>query len=312
MSSTGTADAATSALTSHLTTSADGTPIEYVSTGSGPGIVIVHGTMQSAVSQSELAGLLADAFTVHLVNRRGRGRSGPYPALRDFDPALEVDDIDAVVRATGSTAVLGISSGGILVADLGISSGGILVADLGLRRPDLAVALFEPALVADGSLDLDGFLARFEPEVARGDVPAYMVTALLGTQMGPGLLRFLPRRMLESSTSRMLAKAARPLPVGGATVGELAANVPYDMRIVAARADGIDEYRALPGRVLLITAAKSPGDLRHAVARLGELLPDAPVAVVERVGHSATQNRKEGGRPGVVASVIRGWLGGNT
>ena len=300
MSSTGTADAATSALTSHLTTSADGTPIEYVSTGSGPGIVIVHGTMQSAASQRELAHLLADAFTVHLVNRRGRGRSGAYPALRDFDPAREVDDVDAIVRATGATAVLG------------FSSGGILVAVLGLRRPDLAVALFEPALVADGSLDLAGFLARFEHEVARGDVPAYMVTALLGTQMGPGVLRFFPRRMLESSTSRMLGKAAGPLPVGGATVGELAATVPYDMRIVAARADDIDEYRALAGRVLLITAAKSPGYLRHAVSRLGELLPDAPVAVVERVGHSATQNRKEGGRPGVVASVIRGWLGANT
>ncbi|HKT57769.1 MAG TPA: alpha/beta fold hydrolase [Microbacterium sp.] len=297
MSTTRTTDDVTSVLTPRLTTSADGTPIEYFSIGTGPGIVIVHGTMQSAASQSELAGLLADGFAVHLVNRRGRGRSGAYPALAEYDPAIEVDDIDAVVRATGS------------VAALGISSGGILVADLGLRRPELTLALFEPALVADGSLDLDGFLARFEPEVERGDVPAYMVTALLGTQMGPGFLRLFPRRMLESSTRSMLAKAAGPLPAGGATMAELAANVPYDMRIVASRADRIDEYAALAGRVLLITAAKSPAYLRHAVARLAELLPDAPVAVVERAGHSATQNRTDGGRPADVAEAIRRGLG---
>jgi alpha-beta hydrolase superfamily lysophospholipase len=296
MSFTGTTDVAASVLTSHVTTSTDGTPIEYFSTGTGPGIVIVHGTMQSAASQSELAGLLSGTFTVHVMNRRGRGRSGAYPALSAYDPAIEVDDVEAVVRATGA------------VAALGISSGGVIVADLGLRNPNLAVALFEPALVADGSLDLDGFLAQFEPEVARGDVPAYMVTALLATQMGPRFLRWFPRGMLESSTRKMLAKDAGPLPVGGATMAELAADVPFDMAIVAGHADRIDEYGALSGRVLLLTAAKSPEYLRHAVARLAALLPDAEVATIERVGHSATQNRKEGGRPADVAAALRDWL----
>jgi hypothetical protein len=296
MSFTGTTDVAASVLTSHLTTSTDGTPIEYFSTGTGPGIVIVHGTMQSAASQSELAGLLSGSFTAHLVNRRGRGRSGAYPAPGAYDPVIEVDDIEAVVRATGA------------VAALGISSGSVIVADLGLRNPHVAVALFEPALVADGSLDLDGFLAQFEPEVARGDVPAYMVTALLATQMGPGFLRYFPRRMLESSTRKMLAKDAGPLPVGGATMAELAADVPFDMAIVARHADRIDEYGALSGRVLLLTATKSPEYLRHAVARLAGLLPGAEVATIERAGHSATQNRKEGGRPGDVASALRDWL----
>ncbi|CAM5383143.1 alpha/beta fold hydrolase [Leifsonia shinshuensis] len=283
----------TDQLTSHLVSSEDGTPIEYFSTGTGPGLVIIHGTMQSAASQSELAAALAGAFTVHLVNRRGRGRSGAYPALDRYDLAVDVADVAAVVAATGSTAVLG------------ISSGGIIAAEVALARPGLAVVLFEPALVADGSLDLDAFLRRFEPEAARGDVPAYMVTALLGTQMGPGFLRFFPRRMLESSTRKMLAKDAAALPVGGATMGELAAAVPYDMRIVAQRADRIADYAAIRGPVLLLTAEKSPAYLRHAVTRLGELLPGARVATIPGTGHSATQNRKDGGKPEVVEGVVQ-------
>lgn len=293
-----TADTArpTGGLTAHLVSSEDGTPIEYFSTGAGPGLVVVHGTMQSAASQSELAEALAEAFTVHLMNRRGRGRSGAYPALDAYDAASELADIEAVVAATGATTVLG------------ISSGGILAAEVGLRHPELAVVLFEPALVADDSLDLDAFLRRFDPEVARGDVAAYMVTALLGTQMGPGFLRFFPRRMLESTTRKMLAKEAGALPVGGASMTELAAAVPYDMRIVAANADDIERYRALRGRVVLIGAAKSPRYLRHAVERLHQLLPGAATATVDGVGHSATQNTADGGKPLAVAAALRAHL----
>jgi hypothetical protein len=287
--------APTGTLTAHLASSEDGTPIEYFSTGSGPGLVVVHGTMQSAASQRELAEALSGTFTVHLMNRRGRGRSGDYPALADYDPSMEVADIRAVVAATGATTVLG------------ISSGAILAAEVGLRDPGLAIVLFEPALVADGSLDLDAFLRRFDPEVARGDVPAYMVTALLGTQMGPGFLRFFPRRMLESTTRKMIAKEVA-LPVGGAAMSELARAVPYDMRIVAERADRIDDYRALRGTVVLLGAAKSPGYLRHAVERLHRLLPDAATATIDGAGHSATQNAADGGKPQQVAAALRAAL----
>jgi pimeloyl-ACP methyl ester carboxylesterase len=277
----------------HLTHSVDGVPIEYFSTGSGPGLVVVHGTMQSAASQRELASLLADSFTVHLVNRRGRGRSGAYPALDAFDVDLEVNDVEAVVQATGATGVLG------------ISSGGIVAAEVGLRRPGLAVTLFEPAFVADGSLDLDAFLRRFEPEVERGDVPASMVTAMLGLQMGPGFLRWFPRRMLESTTRKMLAKdAGSPVAMGGATMGELGALIPYDVRIVAQRADRITDYAALTGPVHLVTAERSPGFLRHAVARLQQMLPDARTTTIRHADHSATQNARDGGRPQAVADAV--------
>ena len=57
--------------------SADGTLIGYRQLGQGPGLVLVHGAMESAQSHMQLAEALADTFTVYLPDRRGRGMSGP-------------------------------------------------------------------------------------------------------------------------------------------------------------------------------------------------------------------------------------------
>lgn len=61
-------------------TSKDGTTIGYRQLGQGPGVVMLHGAMESAQSHMQLATALADAFTVYLPDRRGRGLSGPFGA----------------------------------------------------------------------------------------------------------------------------------------------------------------------------------------------------------------------------------------
>ncbi len=76
-------------------TSADGTTIGYRSFGAGPPLLVLHGAMQSALSQRDLAGALADRFTVVLPDRRGRGASGPFGA--DWSLHREVEDVAALV-----------------------------------------------------------------------------------------------------------------------------------------------------------------------------------------------------------------------
>src|SRR5258708_33691373 len=61
-------------------TSHDGTTISYRQLGHGPGVVMLHGSMESAQSHMQLATALADAFTVYLPDRRGHGASGTYRA----------------------------------------------------------------------------------------------------------------------------------------------------------------------------------------------------------------------------------------
>ncbi|HOZ58799.1 MAG TPA: alpha/beta fold hydrolase, partial [Nakamurella multipartita] len=123
--------------------SPDGTRLGWWSVGSGPGLLVVHGAMQSGLSQLDLARELAGTRTVHLLDRRGRGRSGPWPD-GGFDVSAEVADVIAAARATGSADVLGISSGAILALRAALT-------DPGIER----VAAFEPPIAVAGSIRMD-------------------------------------------------------------------------------------------------------------------------------------------------------------
>jgi len=57
---------------------ADGTRIGYRRLGVGPGVIVLHGGMNSSQHMLKLGRGLADAFTVYLPDRRGRGMSGSF------------------------------------------------------------------------------------------------------------------------------------------------------------------------------------------------------------------------------------------
>src|SRR5262249_48020947 len=78
--------------------------------GHGPGIVALHGSMESARSHMQLAAALAGRFTVYLPDRRGRGMSGAYGA--NYNMQREVEDLDALLANTGAQRVFRVSSGG--------------------------------------------------------------------------------------------------------------------------------------------------------------------------------------------------------
>ncbi|WP_052475843.1 alpha/beta fold hydrolase [Cohnella kolymensis] len=86
--------------TTNSITSKDGTNISYRQLGRGPGLVVVHGTMESAQSHMQLAEALDDTYTVYLPDRRGRGLSGPYS--KDHNLRKEVEDMDALLTQTGA------------------------------------------------------------------------------------------------------------------------------------------------------------------------------------------------------------------
>src|SRR5215212_2768733 len=93
-------------------TSSDGTSIGYRRLGDGPGVVVVHGIMESAQSHTQLAERLADTFTVYLPDRRGRGRSGPNGS--GYGVRKEVEDLGALLTETGADRVFGVSAGAII------------------------------------------------------------------------------------------------------------------------------------------------------------------------------------------------------
>ena len=92
-------------------TSADGTTIGYRRLGRGPGLVLLHGGVNAAQHMMKLGLELADAFTLYLPDRRGRGMSGPIGP--EYSIEREDEDLAAVVEHTGAEFVFGPADGGL-------------------------------------------------------------------------------------------------------------------------------------------------------------------------------------------------------
>jgi pimeloyl-ACP methyl ester carboxylesterase len=76
-------------------TSKDGTEIHLCVAGSGPGVILVHGGLQTSTSLSQLAKRLSDSFTVYRVDRRGRRPSGPFGD--SYGLQTEIDDLSTAL-----------------------------------------------------------------------------------------------------------------------------------------------------------------------------------------------------------------------
>ena len=96
-------------------TSRDGTRIAFERAGSGPVVILIDaaGHFRANSALDGLGGLLAAEFTVVRYDRRGRGDSDDTPP---YTPAREVEDLAALIDATGGSAALYGYSSGCLVA----------------------------------------------------------------------------------------------------------------------------------------------------------------------------------------------------
>ena len=93
-------------------TSSDGTAIAVDVAGVGPPLVLLHGSLVSADYWRRVLPALGEQFTVHAVERRGRGRSPATAHTLD----LERDDTLAVIEAVGRPVYLLGHSWGAVIA----------------------------------------------------------------------------------------------------------------------------------------------------------------------------------------------------
>ncbi len=111
--------------------SKDGTHIAYERSGTGPPLVLIHGTGIDHTYWTPLIPQLEQNFTVHTVDRRGRGRSGDAPT---YAIQREFDDVVALVDAIRETVGL-----------LGHSYGALCSLEAALRSAHIhKLALYEP------------------------------------------------------------------------------------------------------------------------------------------------------------------------
>ncbi|MCP2321496.1 pimeloyl-ACP methyl ester carboxylesterase [Hamadaea flava] len=268
------------------TTSADGTVIGYRRLGSGPPVLVLHGSMQAAQHMMRLAYALADDFTVDVVDRRGRGDSGPHGNA--YQLAREIEDVAAVAEATGATRIFGLSSGGLVT----------LYAARSLPQLD-RVAVYEPPLSVNGSAPT-AWLDRFDREIAAAEPAKAMITALKSLGVDPLFTR-LPRPMLDL-VMPLAVRMQRDVPDGDVPIMTLIPTMHYDISLINETADTVHELAQLDARVLLLGGTRSPQYLATALDALAATIPGAEQRMLPGLGHSGPD---EDGKPEVVAEVLR-------
>ncbi|MEU0884724.1 alpha/beta hydrolase [Lentzea sp. NPDC005914] len=246
-------------------TSVDGTTIGYRTTGGGPGLVVVHGALQTSSGYEKFAELLADEFTVHVIDRRGRELSGPHTAEHSLK--TEVEDVAAVVHQTGAQRVFGLSSGALIALETALTIPGIT-----------HVAAYEPPITAPGLKQ--HVFERFEKEVAAGKSAEAMVTILLGLEVGPRWLRLLPRPLLLALT-RKLAQDDEEDMVG------LLPTARYDFGIVNEGSKNLERFKELKANTALLGGSKSARYLKDALAILDGLIPHATRTELRGADHGS-------------------------
>ncbi len=275
-------------------TSKDGTTITYRQLGHGPGVIILHGAMESASSHMQFAEALADGFTVYLPDRRSHSLGIPFAA--NYSMQKEVQDLDALLTKTGTHDVFGVSAGGLICLQAALTLSAIH-----------KIAVYEPALIVNGSASTD-FLPRYDEEISQGKVAAALVSGMIGAQLGPPIFKAIPRRLLEFLTSQAMASEDKKASEGEVTMRSLAPTLHYDFHLVAEMAESLQSYKAVHAEVLLLGGSKSPAWLKVALDSLEKVLPNVKrveLPGLDHGGSSDPSSTNRSGNPRLVAREVR-------
>src|SRR3954453_18093395 len=166
--------------------SADGTRVGWEVAGDGPPLVLLHGSTADRGRWAAVRDALARHFTMHLVDRRGRGLSVEAAGARPYALAREAEDLAAVLAAVGpGSLVLAHSYGGTCALEA--AAAGVPMARLLVYEPSFGTAA-GPVFPAAALADVEAALARAALEAALetffADVlmlPAAETAAMRGT-----------------------------------------------------------------------------------------------------------------------------------
>lgn len=247
---------------SHLeATSPDGTVIGAVVEGSGPALVLIHGSTADHTRWRPLLPHLREKFTLVQVDRRGRGASAAESD--DYAIEREGEDILAVVAALPAPVMV-----------FGHSYGATATLTVLDRLPAAAVLLYEPPFATPGRpVFTDDQLERW--------------SAILNEGRREALLEAFYREALGFSEEAI--EALRPLPIWQA---RLAAVHTVVREAAAVRSFQPPRLRpSMPVRVLLGDATTP--HLSASTKATAEAIEGSELAVLPGQGHVAIDTAPE-------------------
>jgi pimeloyl-ACP methyl ester carboxylesterase len=225
-------------------TSTDGTRIAYERTGSGPPLVLVHGTTADHTRWEPVRPGFEEHFTIYALDRRGSGESGD---AEKYELEREAKDIAAVVNAIDEPVIL-----------LGHSYGALVSLEAALQTDNLrTLILYEPLFpVGDLNLYSEELLAEMKDLQEAGENERQLV--------------LLFEEIAELSPEQMDALRSAPnwparVNAAHAVYRESAAENEYEFD--AAR------FANMTTPTVLLSGSESPQSLKDSTEAVTEALP---------------------------------------
>jgi pimeloyl-ACP methyl ester carboxylesterase len=246
-------------------TSNDGTIIAYEQTGTGPAVILVSAALADRSANRRLAEHLARHFTVINYDRRGRGKSTdtqPYTIER------EVEDIEALIDASGAPVFL-----------FGSSSGSVLALDTASKLGSQITRLFiyEPPFIVDNS---------------RPPMPDDLikeVTALtFAGRRNDAVKLFFARAMGIPDPAVELMRLFMP---GWSKMAAMSGTVRYDLTILQGTQTGkplpAERWAANTTPTFVAVGSRSEAFFHHGAQAIAGMLPHAEYRSLKGLDHSA-------------------------
>jgi pimeloyl-ACP methyl ester carboxylesterase len=259
--------------------SRDGTRIAYLSVGSGPSVLLIPGALSTAATYAAFAHALAEHFTVHTLERRGRGGSGPQG--EDYSILKECEDVLTLRAETGASFLVG------------HSFGGLLALEVARNNPSLTkIAVYEPGVSIGGSIPMD-WIAGYEKKLAEKKYLDAFVEFIRGT--GPEHIRKIPGWYIKLLLPFIMSSHERKERLG------LLHESLREHREVARLDSSYENYREIAADVLLMYGGKSKSTwVDTSMRRLAEVLPRSETKEFPRLDHFGIDKQA----PGEVAMAV--------
>lgn len=241
--------------------SRDGTKIGYWTSGEGPPLVLVHGSLGDHTRWEALRPRLEPYFTLHAVDRRGRSASGDgteYAVEREHEDVAAVADAVAEAART-EVDVLGSSAG----ASFAVAAAALTSS---IRR----LVLFEPPTEDVLRLLPAELHERLDSLLAAGDREG-VLTAAYRTVAG----------LSDEEIEQLRAQPEWPNRLAAAHT------VPRELGIAPERLFDAERVRSVTVPTLVLVGGDTPPAFRASAEKVASTLPNATLVVLPGQGHGA-------------------------
>lgn len=254
--------------------SKDGSRIGYRQTGSGEGLIIVHGSGRISQNYRNLAIALSRRFTVYTIDRRGRGLSDDW--TKDHSIVKEVEDLTALVTCTKSRYIFGHSFGGVI---------SLLVA---MQCKIQRLAVYEPPISINSSIPTT-WLPGFEEAILKGKKVKAMAI-FLNALPPPAISKFpMAAYMLLGYAVKLLERKKEDR----AKMLNLLYTIPPDMKIVKELDSTIKDYSGMTVKTLLMSGTNSQAFFQKSVEAFSGVLPNVSTKIFEGFDHYSPEEKVE-------------------